>query len=161
MSETEQDFSWNSIRAIRVYEAELQRQIEAAFKRLSEKYRLPDPLLYSHNELLQCLYYQGKPISLVDVARETGQAMPNVSVGVKELIKNGLVVSESMPGDKRRKMIALSAFGRELCDNYVAEDLPRICARLLDGIPDEMHRIVKEYYKRIEKNVLLIQNGFL
>ena len=87
-------FSRNIQRSFAIYSLCFQRMVESAFADLSEKYGLKEPLCYSHNAILQCLYYQEKPLTLAEISKRSGQAFPNVSAAASALRANDMIICE-------------------------------------------------------------------
>ena len=129
------EYAWNFNRPISLYLATIQQLIEHAFHELSDKYQLPHPLYYSQNFILQYLYYHQESTTLAIISRESGQALPNVSVAAKQLLNNGLLLRSPDPHDKRKQSVTLSALGIQLCEDYVENYLHPITLKLFHGIP--------------------------
>lgn len=146
------DYSFNHFRYMRMLMSEFQREVEAAFSVLTEKYCLPKPLLFSHNWILQCLYYSEKPLTLSEISRAADVALPNVSVAVKALIEDGLIAQKEQK-NKRICAVSMTENGRMICDDYLNNYLSRIDQRIYAGIPREKHMIMKEYYMQIGQNI--------
>ena len=149
---TIQEFRRNALKPFSVYNTCFQRMVECAFQKLSEKYELKQPLCYSHNYILQTIYYQEKPLTLAEISRRSGQKLPNVSVAANALRENGLIVCRQLETDKRKYSVTLSEKGKALCDEYIREYLTPMNETLWKKITpedwDELHRILS----RLEKN---------
>ncbi len=150
-------YSWNFSKSINLYLSTMQRLIENAFKELAKKYNLPQPLLYSHNFILQCLYYHEEAMSLADISRESGQALPNVSTAAKLLKANGLIICSPDAHDKRKYNVSLSPLGQELCNDYICNYLSLICKELYVGIEPETIRTYQQFFRQVEQNIHRMQ----
>lgn len=145
-------FSRNIQRSFAIYSLCFQRMVENAFAVLSDKYDLKEPLCYSHNAILQCLYYQEKPLTLAEISKRSGQALPNVSVAASALRANEMILCEKTHKDKRKYSVTLSDKGRRVCDDYVANMLPMICDQLFEGISDEHLDVLHDVLEQMEIN---------
>lgn len=147
-----QGFSRNIHKSFVVYHTCFQRMVEKAFDTLSEKYQLQEPLCYSHNHILQTIYYQEKPLTLVEISKRSGQALPNVSVAANALRKNELIICQRLEKDKRKYAVVLSEKGKHLCDEYLESYMPQICKILWNGISQEETDEVYHTMIRVEEN---------
>lgn len=149
MSEsTIQGFHRNSLKSFMAYNTCFQRLVDRAFQKLSEKYELKRPLCYSHNYILQTIYYQEKPLTLAEISRRSGQKLPNVSVAANALRENELIVCRQLETDKRKYSVTLSEKGKALCDEYIQECLIPINKVLWKGTTpeerDQLHRTLTQ-----------------
>lgn len=151
-------YSWNFNKSINLYLSTMQHLIENAFKELAKKYNLPKPLLYSHNFILQSLYYHEEAMSLADISRESGQALPNVSTAAKLLKENGLITCTPDAHDKRKYNVSLSSLGHELCNDYICNHLSPICEKLYVGISPETIRTYQQFFRQVEQNIHQMQH---
>lgn len=152
-------YSWNFNKSINLYLSTMQHLIENAFKELAKKYNLPKPLLYSHNFILQSLYYHEEAMSLADISRESGQALPNVSTAAKLLKENGLITCTPDAHDKRKYNVSLSSLGHELCNDYICNYLAPISADLYKGISSETINAHHHFFSQVEKNIYDMQHN--
>ncbi len=145
-------FSRNLHRSFSAYSTCLQRLTNQAFHALSAQYALEKPLTFSHNFILQALYYQEKPLTLAEISRRGGQAMPNVSVAANELRANGLILCQRLADDRRKYAVELTALGRRVCDDYLTHHLPRIYEHLFAGFTSEERDALFRALEHLENN---------
>ncbi len=147
------EYSFNLFKYRRILMSEFQKEVEAAFLELTQKYELKHTLLFSHNWILQCLYYANEPMSLTQIAHEAGLALPNVSVGVKALLENGMIIQSDEERSKRIHAVYMSDFGRKICDDYLENYMERIDGTMYAGISTETKKAVKMYYMQVAENL--------
>ena len=145
-------FSRNIHKSYAVYNMCFQRMVEKAFSELSVKYQLKEPLYYSHNYVLQVIYYQEKPLTLAEISKRSGQALPNVSTAAASLRENELIICQRLEKDKRKYAVVLSEKGKNLCDEYLQHYLPEICSILWEGVPQADFETTFRTMERAEAN---------
>jgi DNA-binding MarR family transcriptional regulator len=79
--------------------------------------------------------------TLKPIAEGLGLSLPSASRAVDGLVKRGLVARTEHPDDRRQRLLALTAAGRELADKVVAarlEGLGQFAASLTDEERDRL-----------------------
>lgn len=148
-------YSRNMHRSFSAYSTCFQHMVEQAFLDLSEKYALPIVLIFSHNHILQTLYYQEKPLTFAEISRRSGQALSNVSVAANALQQDGLICCEKLENDRRKYAVVLSELGKKVCDDYLNHYLSHINDLLFDGFSVEEITCLTDSLERLEHNAHL------
>lgn len=98
------------------------------------------PLQPSHYPLLGALDRHG-PLSVGDLVLATGVSQPGVTRSLSRLAELGLVATEAVGSDRRRKVVALTDRGREMLAASKRDVWPRVeqavielCAEADDGL---------------------------
>jgi len=89
------------------------------------------PLQASQYPFLAALDMNG-PLSIGDLAEAVGITQPGATRAVSQLVGLGMVRTRQVPGDQRRKVVALTRKGQEQIDFARAFVWPRIEAAVAD-----------------------------
>ncbi|MCB1486671.1 MAG: MarR family transcriptional regulator [Bauldia sp.] len=89
------------------------------------------PLQVSQYPLLAALDHNG-PLSIGDLADAVGITQPGATRSVSQLVGLGMVRARPVPGDQRRKVVALTRKGQEQIDFAKALVWPRVEAAVAD-----------------------------
>ena len=74
------------------------------------------------NTLLVCnvLYYAKAGMTQHDICERTFLSKQTVNLNIKKLMKDGYVISENMPDNRKNKMISMTDKGRDYCGKVVS-----------------------------------------
>lgn len=99
----------------------------------------------------------GEAKTITGIAKEIGQTHPSVSNIVKEMAAEKLIKNAATKTDKRRTTIALSPYGRKVCDS-----LPEVCGDMAVAIEEISSVTRNDLWKAIgEWEVQLSQRSLL
>lgn len=79
--------------------------------------------------------------SLSDLAAHHGVTLPTASVSVDRLVSQGLMESRSVPGDRRRRALHLTAQGRRLVESAMGRTTDVFAQRLAALDAQELARV--------------------
>ena len=91
-------------------------------------------------------------MSLSDVARESGLALPNVSTAIKALITDGLAEKIDTVKSKRIYAVRMTKLGRKICDDFLENYLSKIDMELHRGLTEEESAINRKAMQIEEQN---------
>ncbi|MDD4884648.1 MAG: MarR family winged helix-turn-helix transcriptional regulator [Sulfuricurvum sp.] len=101
--------------------------------------------------LLELLYHRGS--QSVGAATTLAMSTPgNMTVVVKNLAKQGMIVVDKDPKDKRISTLSISEKGSELMKNLFPEHAKRI-DRFLSGLDNDDKEAVKKLLRKLNKSL--------
>ncbi|MDL2217498.1 MarR family transcriptional regulator [Christensenellaceae bacterium OttesenSCG-928-M15] len=130
---------------------DFQKHVEGVLQQLSKEYALNKAPKISHYWIFSILYYES-PISLTDMAKQTGFAAPNLSRAIFELQDMGLVTKEDDAADHRRCLLSLSEKGLAFCESLRGYTSRFITGRLFHGLMDDVPAVA-EFFRAVEHNI--------
>lgn len=95
--------------------------------------------------------------TITGIAREIRQTHPSVSNIVKEMIAGKLVREIADKTDKRRTAIALSSYGRKVCDGLadVCADVAAAIEEISDATRNDLWKAIGEWEEQLSQRCLL------
>jgi len=107
------------------------------------------PVLYTLSE--------GESKTITGIAKEIGQTHPSVSNIVKEMIAGNLIREVADKTDKRRTTIALSPYGREVCDKLaeVCGDVAVAVEEVSRATRNDLWKAIGEWEEQLAQKSLL------
>ncbi len=105
-------------------------------------------LSFQQMKVLMTLAGADESPSVKQVAESVGLSLPTVSRAVEGLVKRELVIRTEDPDDRRQRMLALAASGRELAD--------RIMAARIEGLGQFAASLGDEERERLEEALELL-----
>lgn len=101
--------------------------------------------------LLELLYHRGS--QSVGAATTLAMSTPgNMTVVVKNLAKQGMIVVDKDPNDKRVSTLSISEKGSALMKNLFPEHSKRI-DRFLSGLDNDEKEVVKKLLRKLNKSL--------
>lgn len=101
--------------------------------------------------LLELLYHRGS--QSVGAATALAMSTPgNMTVVVKNLAKQGMIVVDKDPNDKRVSTLSISEKGSALMKNLFPEHSKRI-DRFLSGLDNDEKEVVKKLLRKLNKSL--------
>lgn len=124
--------------------------VQKIFKELSMKMNLPGIVKFSHYYILCNLYYNGE-MSLTELSKEVGVALPNISNGISELVVLGLVNKFNSEIDERIFIAKMTDKGIAFSKDYIPK-----CHKLYEimylDLPCEPS-LVAEFLLKVSENI--------
>ena len=106
----------------------------------------PKPMSAPRHTILRALFFsEGHRLSQNELSREVGVSPTNITNLIDGLERDGFVVRNSVPGDRRAKYIQLTEAGLDVCSSFipaVAEFMASIFKDLSPTQRDELNRVL-------------------